>query len=161
MTAPDITVNKDGETHIVKASANDHTRLIEIWESSVKATHDFLAESDFAYYRSRMPEYLSMVDLYVCRDCDGAALGFMGVAGTMLEMLFVDAGARGKGIGRRLLTHAVTRMGVDKVDVNEQNVQAIGFYERMGFAVTGRSELDGEGRPYPLLHMQRATDGGI
>ncbi|MEQ9247207.1 MAG: GNAT family N-acetyltransferase, partial [Nitratireductor sp.] len=28
-----------------------------------------------------------------------------------------------------------------------------GFYRKMGFAVTGRSPRDGDGRPYPLLHM--------
>lgn len=39
------------------------------------------------------------------------------------------------------------------VDVNEQNTQAVGFYARAGFTVTGRSPVDDEGRPYPLLHL--------
>jgi putative acetyltransferase len=39
-------------------------------------------------------------------------------------------------------------------DVNEQNGQAVGFYKRMGFTATGRSPLDGQGRPYPLLHLK-------
>lgn len=39
------------------------------------------------------------------------------------------------------------------VDVNEQNPQAVGFYLHYGFVQTGRSPLDGEGRPFPLLHM--------
>jgi putative acetyltransferase len=37
--------------------------------------------------------------------------------------------------------------------VNEQNPEAVGFYLHYGFAQTGRSPLDGEGRPFPLLHM--------
>ncbi len=41
-----------------------------------------------------------------------------------------------------------------KVDVNEQNPQAVGFYEHMGFRLVSKSELDGEGKPYPILHMQ-------
>ncbi|MGY0625916.1 MAG: GNAT family N-acetyltransferase, partial [Paraglaciecola chathamensis] len=40
-----------------------------------------------------------------------------------------------------------------KVDVNEQNPKALGFYQRIGFKVVGRSELDGQGKPYPLLHL--------
>lgn len=41
------------------------------------------------------------------------------------------------------------------LDVNEQNEQAVGFYLHMGFEVAGRSELDGTGKPYPLLHLRR------
>ena len=43
------------------------------------------------------------------------------------------------------------------MDVNEQNSAARGFYEACGFAVEGRSELDDQGRPYPLLHMRLAA----
>ena len=39
--------------------------------------------------------------------------------------------------------------------VNEQNPQARGFYEHMGFAVRERSELDEQGNPYPILFMER------
>jgi putative acetyltransferase len=42
------------------------------------------------------------------------------------------------------------------VDVNEQNEQALGFYRHLGFEVVGRSPLDGQGKPYPLLHMTLA-----
>lgn len=41
------------------------------------------------------------------------------------------------------------------VDVDEQNTQAVGAYQRMGFAVSGRSSVDDAGRPYPLLHMRQ------
>ena len=42
----------------------------------------------------------------------------------------------------------------DELDVNEQNLQALGFYLKQGFEVIGRSEVDGMGQPYPLLHMR-------
>jgi putative acetyltransferase len=44
--------------------------------------------------------------------------------------------------------------------VNEQNEQAVGFYRRMGFEVVGRSPDDSMGKPYPLLHMQKAGEAG-
>ena len=66
---------------------------------------------------------------------------------------FVDPAYFGKGVGSSLLSHAVSVLGADRVDVNEQNERALGFYERHGFVVTGRSQVDGTGRPYPLLHM--------
>ncbi|MDA4833452.1 GNAT family N-acetyltransferase, partial [Enterobacter hormaechei] len=39
--------------------------------------------------------------------------------------------------------------------VNEQNPDAHGFYRHCGFVAVGRSERDGSGRPFPLIHMQQ------
>ena len=76
------------------------------------------------------------------------------IVNAKVEMLFIHPARRSQGIGRRLLTYGVTALGATKLDVNEQNPQAVGFYRRMGFEVAGRSELDGTGKPFPLLHMQ-------
>lgn len=84
----------------------------------------------------------------------GGFTAFAGVAGDMLEMLFVAPGARGKGFGRQLVNHVTRHCGVRRVDVNEQNPQAAGFYERMGFRTAGRDATDPSGRPYPVLHME-------
>lgn len=140
--------------NITRGTKNDFVRLLVIWESAVKATHDFLAHEDFMYYQSRMTDYFGQVDLYVCKDENGETAGFMGVSGSMLEMLFVDAAFRGCGVGRKLLRYAIDKLDVRKLDVNEQNSQAVGFYTHMGFQITGRSPLDNEGKPYPLLHLQ-------
>ena len=70
-------------------------------------------------------------------------------------MLFVAPSARGKGLGRKLVEHVTVHCGVQRVDVNEQNAQAAGFYARMGFRVVSRDALDPSGRPYPILHLER------
>ena len=46
--------------------------------------------------------------------------------------------------------------GVDELDVNEQNPGAVEFYRRRGFEQVGRSPVDSDGRPFPLLHFRRA-----
>lgn len=133
----------------------DYPRLVDVWRSSVIATHDFLTASDRdAIEQALIPSYFPQVDLTVADD-GNRIVGFSGAAGARLEMLFVDAAARGGGVGGILLNHAVDESGVTDVDVNEQNAQAVGFYRRFGFIATGRSETDGEGRPYPLLHMTK------
>lgn len=38
--------------------------------------------------------------------------------------------------------------------MNEQNPQARGFYEHMGFRVYKRTDHDEQGNPYPLLYME-------
>ena len=68
-------------------------------------------------------------------------------------MLFLSPALHRQGLGRQLLQYGIDHWGVRSLDVNEQNPQARGFYEHMGFRVTGRSETDGQGQPYPLLSM--------
>ena len=140
---------------ILTANENDHAELIEIWESSVRATHDFLPSSAIDELKPLiLNQYFQHVrlDKYMIND---KILGFLGTSSDNIEMLFIRPEARGKGIGRALIDFATTQLHIHKVDVNEQNPQAIGFYLKMGFQVVARSALDGQGQPYPLLHMQK------
>lgn len=132
-------------------------QLARLWERSVRATHLFLSEDDIVVMRPEVREGLRAVPQLAVAFDDGAPLGFAGVADGKLEMLFVDDAARGRGIGSALLKHAVDRWGVHRLDVNEQNPAARGFYEHEGFRVASRSELDEAGRPFPLLHMERCS----
>ncbi|MEJ8803286.1 acetyltransferase [Pontibacter sp. H249] len=140
---------------ITSATPSDFEELVHVWEASVRATHDFLSEEDIQYYKPLiLNEYLYAVELACMRDAENAILGFAGVADGKVEMLFVHPNYRGKGVGKKLLTYAVVQLNATMVDVNEQNQQAVGFYEYMGFTTVGRSELDPSGKPYPILHME-------
>lgn len=133
----------------------DHLKLIEIWESSVRATHGFLAEEDLKELKPLILEqYFNAVDLKCAKSSDGEILGFCGVYDSKIEMLFISPSARGNGVGSSLVSHAIHTQEATKVDVNEQNGQALGFYQHIGFSVIGRSPLDSQGKPYPLLHME-------
>ena len=138
---------------IRKIKVTDYPRLMEIWESAVLSTHDFLKEEDFLYYKERLPVYFQYVNLFGFEQ-EGILIGFMGIAEGNLEMLFIDNKYRGAGIGKKLITYAIDNLQVTKVDVNEQNVQAVGCYQYMGCNIYKRSNLDGEGKEYPILHMQ-------
>ena len=130
--------------------------LVDIWRRSVLATHHFLSAQDFREIDEIVAvKYLPNVPVWVASTAEGLPVGFMGLTGSHIDSLFVDPEQRGKGIGKLLVAHAEETCGKLTVDVNEQNEQAVGFYRKMGFAQTGRSELDGDGRPYPLLHMAR------
>ena len=137
---------------IRKIAESDDPRLVEIWESAVSATHDFLDRKDFLYYKEHLTGYFEYVSLYGFEK-DGVLAGFTGVAEDNIEMLFVHDDFRGKGIGKALLQYAMGALHAGKVDVNEQNAQAVGFYMHMGFSIVGRSETDPDGKPYPILHL--------
>lgn len=135
------------------AEAGDYSRIMEIWRSAVKATHYFLTEEDFNYFQEVIPrDYLPNLEVYLITENDQAE-GFAAVAEGNLEMLFIHNDVRGKGFGRTLYEFMKEKTGLTKVDVNEQNPLAIGFYEKMGFRQTGRSEKDGSGKDYPIIHM--------
>jgi putative acetyltransferase len=132
----------------------DHLNLLAIWEASVRATHDFLTEEDLqALNPLILEQYFDSVDLRCAKNSNGEILGFCGVHDSNIEMLFISPDVRGKGIGTLLAAYAIKSQGATKVDVNEQNQQALGFYQHIGFSVTGSSLVDGQGKPYPLLHM--------
>lgn len=133
----------------------EYTEVVGVWEASVRATHHFLKEEDIAYFKPLiLNTYLDAVELRCYRDENNAIIGFLGVANQNIEMLFIHPEHRGKRIGKTLLEYAINHLGVLKVDVNEQNGQAEGFYKHCGFETIGRSELDATGKPYPILHME-------
>ncbi|UCS95487.1 GNAT family N-acetyltransferase [Echinicola marina] len=140
---------------IDKVDAAEFPVLVEIWEASVRATHNFLEEGDIEYFKPLiLNQYLGLVDLTCVRNENGMPLGFIGVAENKVEMLFVHPEAMGRGIGKLLMNHAIGNLNSNKVDVNEDNAQAVGFYLHLGFRIVSRSALDAMGKPYPILHME-------
>ncbi|WP_248807026.1 GNAT family N-acetyltransferase [Pseudomonas sp. MWU13-2100] len=133
----------------------DYPELAQLWEASVRATHDFLPDSYIKLLKNMLlTHYLDAVMLVCTRDSRQRITGFAGVAAGKVEMLFIAPQARGTGLGKQLLRYAIEHLNADELDVNEQNTQAVGFYFKQGFEVIGRSEKDGMGQPYPLLHLR-------
>lgn len=135
-------------------SPDEYPALTALWERSVRATHHFLPEADILALGPLLQnDFLPQVTLRCTRNPHGEPTGFIGLSDDKVEMLFIDDACRGQGLGRALMDYAVNEAGIRKVDVNEQNPAALAFYQRYGFHVIGRSELDGMGKPYPLLHL--------
>lgn len=130
--------------------------LLEVWESSVKATHLFLSHDEINAIKQYVPQALKEIPTLVIAENEaGRPVGFMGIVNQMLEMLFVSNESRGQGIGKQLLQYGIEKYSITELAVNEQNPLAKGFYEHMGFEVYKRTELDEQGNPYPLLYMKR------
>jgi len=128
------------EHQIRLAAQDDYPDIMEIWESAVKATHHFLPEEDFNYFKEVIPrDYLPHLEVYLITE-NNKVKGFASASAGNLEMLFIHDEMRGKGFGKKLYLFMKETARITKVDVNEQNPQAIGFYEKMGFKPIGRSE---------------------
>jgi putative acetyltransferase len=143
-------------TTIRKARPEEHETLLELWRRSVAATHTFLTEEDIA---SLLPvvrdQALPTLELWVLVDADNVPAGFLGLSGNSIEALFITPDRLRRGHGRKLLDLARRlRSEPLSVDVNEQNPEALKFYQACGFEVAGRSPVDSAGRPFPLLHLK-------
>ncbi|AVX24008.1 GNAT family acetyltransferase [Pseudomonas syringae pv. atrofaciens] len=133
---------------------HDYPELTEVWERSVRATHDFLPDAYITRLKVLLPQYLGSVTLFCTRDEQLNITGFAGTRNSRLDILFIDPKHRGQKLGTQLLFHAIEQFNIRELDVNEQNTQALGFYRRHGFEVVSRSEVDGLGQPYPMLRMR-------
>lgn len=139
---------------ISKRSDNLINQLTKVWEASVRATHSFLSETSIQEIKISLPKILQQIpDLIIVED--EKIIAFMGISHQELEMLFVAPEFRGFGLGKQLINYAIKNFDVNKLTVNEQNPQAIGFYEYLGFETYRRTETDDAGNPYPILYMKR------
>ena len=129
-------------------------QLVDLWEGSVNATHLFLSSEEIAAIKQYVPQGMQAVEHLIVAEAEGQVAAFMGIAGTKLEMLFVDSSRLGQGIGKKLLLYGIENYGVNEVTVNEQNPKALGFYEHMGFSAYKRIATDEQGGPYPIIYMK-------
>lgn len=132
--------------------------LTTLWEASVRATHHFLTEYDIQGLTPFVRIGLSSIKVLVVAYDVQKPIAFMGIEAGKIEMLFVSPDYFGKGIGRQLVELAISQYEVQYVDVNEQNQKATGFYKHLGFEVMERTELDGQGNPFPILKMKRSAN---
>jgi putative acetyltransferase len=137
---------------------SEYPDMLKVWESSVRATHHFLNNDHIEDIKKiiREKEIFDHMNLTCARDSSRNILGIMGTSEENLDMLFIDARFIGRGIGKLLLFHAMNDLKITKVDVNEQNEQALQFYQNFGFHIVSRSACDDNGLPFPILHLQLA-----
>jgi putative acetyltransferase len=142
--------------NIRRGSPGDVPRAIEIWRAAVDATHGFLTPQDRAEIDTVVAEqFLPNAELWVATDARDYPVGFLVMDGVAIDALFVDPAFHGQGFGTALLDHALTLSPNATVDASEQADNALPFYLARGFRVVGRSETDGQERPYPLIHLAR------
>jgi putative acetyltransferase len=147
-----LTMGKD-QLRISKYSEYHREQLLDVWEKSVLATHDFLDPEDFKSIKQAVFNIdFQDFEMY-CLLKNSTLLGFLGVAEQKVEMLFLSPDCFGQGLGKKLMTFAIQVLKANKVDVNEQNEKAVDFYKKLGFEIYERTSTDDQGKPYPLLRL--------
>src|SRR5688572_27129606 len=98
---------------IIKAGVTDHNEIVELWELSVRATHHFLPEDYLQTIKQMLPSLLPKVNMYIKRNEAGKLVGFLGVADSKIEMLFIHPDCRGVGVGKLLTQFAILELKAD------------------------------------------------
>jgi len=141
-----------------RGSSADVPRALEIWRAAVDATHRFLSPADRAAIDAHVAgEFLPNATLWIAADDADQAVGFLVMDGARIDALFVDPAVHGQGYGTLLVDHAASLEQRLTVDANEQASNAVTFYLSRGFRIVGRSPIDDQGRPYPLIHLERGV----
>ncbi|GLS06049.1 acetyltransferase [Chitiniphilus shinanonensis] len=144
-------------TRLRPSTPADGPRVLDIWRRAVDATHHFLTAQDRRDLDAEVAAFLPQAPLDLAVDELDRPIAFMLLDADRLEALFVDPDHHGAGVGRLLVETALRRHPGLLTDVNEQNLLAVGFYEKLGFERIGRSALDGQGRAYPLIHLRHRS----
>lgn len=131
--------------------------VVDIWLKASLHGHAFIDE---AFWRSKQSDmldiYLPNAENWVFEE-DGAVVGFYSLAGETLAALFVLPEWHGRGVGGRLLRHAIRQRKRVVLTVYVDNRYACDFYTHHGFFIIGE-QLDEATRHMEYVMEYRTKD---
>ena len=131
--------------------SRDEDASVALW---LRTWQQAYPELDFAerldWWRERWRSELLPVAEVVIAEADGAMIGFVTVDPRTfyLDQIVVAPEHWRSAVGSALIAEAkrISPAGLD-LDVNIDNVRAIGFYRRLGFLITGAGKNPISGKP--------------
>lgn len=123
---------------IRKFEKKDINAIMRIWKNENIRTHNFISkeywENNYKYVKDILPD----ADIYVY-ILDEQIVGFVGLNNNYVEGIFVDVNNQHKGIGTALLDKIKEYKESLTLSVYKKNVNAIKFYEKNNFIITGEN----------------------
>ena len=123
---------------IRKLKKEDIDEVMEIWKNENIRTHDFISKeywkNNYEYVKDILPN--ADIDVYLL---DEHIVGFIGVDNDYIEGIFVDINNQHNGIGTALLNKIKEEKEKLTLSVYKKNINAIKFYKKNGFIITGES----------------------
>lgn len=122
-------------------TTDDKDAVMAIWRATSAYAHPFLSAefTEMAHDMIR-DQFLDMAETWIIAD-NGKPVGFIALIGQEIGGLFLLPDLHGRGFGRALVDHAVTRKGTLELDVFSENAVGRRFYDSYGFA-SGAERLD-------------------
>ncbi len=129
-------------------AAADTQILSRIWLDASLLAHPFIGTQRLREQQRLIEDtYLPLSETFVAAQA-GNPVGFISLLDSFIGGLFVAPAQQGKGIGRRLIAHALDLKGELSLEVYTANEQAMRFYRSLGFLEVSRRSTDGDGLPF-------------
>lgn len=115
----------------------DFDAVVRLWHETKRAAYPYLPteqarsrEEDAGFFRERI---LPRCAVWIA-ETDGAPVGFLALADSYVDRLYVHPAHQRRGVGSLLLRKALelSSAGVE-LHTHQQNVSARAFYEKHGF----------------------------
>ena len=151
------------EDHVMirHATIEDASRIAEILIFSKRMNYRKIFQNDKVSF-GKMQVYQSAKDYIDHPDRleniwvydDEFVKGMIHIDGTQIVELYVDPFFENQGIGSILIEFAIEQMNCDCLWVLAKNTKAIQFYERHGFVLTEKKQIE-EGTTECIIQMER------
>ena len=147
---------------IRKAKPDDLARIAEIEVFNYRLNFYPIFKDDAFYFGEMQVLNVtqtnkSHMDQLWVYDDNGIVKGFLWAGDKQIKKLFVEPVLQSRGIGAKLLEHAVSELGVTYLWALEKNTRAIAFYKRHGFMVTDEKMLEEDTTEY-LVKLTRTNN---
>ena len=144
--------------NISMPNKNDIPQLLDLWEKSMRATHNFVKESDIESIKNEVKNALNSNINLLAIAKNNNIVGFIATQENTIEMLFIHPQYFRQKIGLLLLKEACEKFlnGFAKIIVfcNTQNINALRFYESFGFKIIDKNPKDNAGRNYETFKLE-------
>ena len=147
---------------IRKAKLDDLARIAEIEVFNYRLNFYPIFKDDSFYFGEMQVLNVtqtnkSHMDQLWVYDDNGIVKGFLWVDDKQIKKLFVEPVLQSRGIGTKLLEHAVSELGATYLWALEKNTRAIAFYKCHGFMVTDEKMFE-EGTTEYLVKLTRTNN---
>lgn len=134
--------------------AADTEQLSNIWFDASMKAHPFIGEPRLVEQRKLIEdEYLPKSETWIA-CCGGETAGFISLLDSFIGGIFIAPAWQGRGIGGKLIAHALTLKGELSLEIYTANEQAVRFYRALGFTEVSRRDVDDFGYSYPNATLQ-------
>lgn len=132
---------------------NDMDAVLDVWFfASVKA-HDFVEPSFWQSQLDNMRNiYIPASEVCVYEE-NSQLFGFYALLEDKLAAIFVTPEMQGRGIGKSLILHALTKRKTLTLSVYKANSASISFYKAQGFSIVGESLDEATGHEEYIMHV--------
>ena len=133
----EINYKKEVVRMIRKLKEKDINIVMEIWLETNISAHNFISKeywmNNYEFVKNELPKS----EIYVYEERDNI-YGFIGIRNGYIEGIFVKEEHQSKGIGKKLLDYCKEKYSKLLLNVYEKNYNAIRFYNREKFKITGK-----------------------